>query len=296
MSIRITGLLVFMVFADSLFAHAGPRIWLNVSSGRVVTYAGPYPPAAPSQYQPARAFAQPLSDVGEDIWEAGFPGFQQVPGGAIPAGTVFRYTIAGPLLRFVPAAATTCATFETVSVHFAAMPPIPQMAVTNELAETRYTSSGIVEGDLAFVFNTTGDHDHLTYTLLGDGVSPGGGADGIYAIPLQLRAIGYQDSDIFYLLLHKNAPAEDIADAMSVILNPRVRPDLDCDGDVDLEDLGLLSACRTGPLVPLGALSPELAYCVRADFDGDLDVDQDDFGVYQRCFSGAAPSNASCDD
>jgi len=57
--------------------------------------------------------------------------------------------------------------------------------------------------------------------------------------------------------------------------------DLDCDGDVDIDDFGELQACSTGP-----AQGPPAAGCERADFDGDGDVDQTDFGGLQTCYTG----------
>jgi hypothetical protein len=58
--------------------------------------------------------------------------------------------------------------------------------------------------------------------------------------------------------------------------------DFDVDGDVDLDDFGLLEGCLSGPRVlpPLG--------CARASLDGDVDVDFADFAVFQRTFTGAS--------
>ncbi len=58
-------------------------------------------------------------------------------------------------------------------------------------------------------------------------------------------------------------------------------PDLDCDSDVDGDDLTLFQACATGA----GVAPP--AGCERSDFDRDGDVDQDDFGLWQRCALGS---------
>lgn len=57
--------------------------------------------------------------------------------------------------------------------------------------------------------------------------------------------------------------------------------DLDEDGDVDQDDVGLLRACasRTGVAVAPG--------CESRDLDGDGDADESDFGLLQRCYSGA---------
>jgi len=67
----------------------------------------------------------------------------------------------------------------------------------------------------------------------------------------------------------------------AVDVRPRVVPDLDCDSDVDDDDLQILDLCRTGPHVPVGSTE-----CQRADLDQDGDVDQSDFGLWQRCRTG----------
>lgn len=58
-------------------------------------------------------------------------------------------------------------------------------------------------------------------------------------------------------------------------------PDLDRDGDVDLDDFGRFQACVTG-----SEIGPPDTGCEKTDFDGDNDVDLSDFGVFQRCISG----------
>ncbi|MCK4341447.1 MAG: hypothetical protein KAY37_06980, partial [Phycisphaerae bacterium] len=56
--------------------------------------------------------------------------------------------------------------------------------------------------------------------------------------------------------------------------------DLDVDGDVDLDDFGVLSDCLVGPgvLPPLG--------CARPRLDGDWDVDLADYALFQQQFTG----------
>ena len=56
--------------------------------------------------------------------------------------------------------------------------------------------------------------------------------------------------------------------------------DLNEDGEVDLEDFGLVQACLAGPSV-----APETG-CAGADFDEDLDVDIADVAVFARGFQG----------
>ncbi|MBN1490470.1 MAG: hypothetical protein JXA69_11190, partial [Phycisphaerae bacterium] len=60
-----------------------------------------------------------------------------------------------------------------------------------------------------------------------------------------------------------------------------VRSDYDGDGDVDLADFGVFSACFNGP-----NRAPAQANCEAPDADGDGDVDLTDFGVFSACFNG----------
>ncbi len=57
--------------------------------------------------------------------------------------------------------------------------------------------------------------------------------------------------------------------------------DFDADNDVDLDDVGFLLACATGP-----ELGPPTDECLDARLDLDPDVDQTDFAQLQRCLSG----------
>lgn len=71
-----------------------------------------------------------------------------------------------------------------------------------------------------------------------------------------------------------------------------VRPDLDWDGDVDLDDFALLQACLTGAYVP-----QKDPVCARAKLDNDGDVDIQDLNRMRLCFSGAdIPADPACDD
>jgi hypothetical protein len=284
-----------LVCGTSAVAHPGPRIWVSIDSGKVTTYAGPYPPGDPANYHVAFVFTQPLADEGDDVWVTDFPGFQRVPGGAIPNGATFNYNITGPLLWYNPGNDALCPFFQPVQEYFAGS-PVPQVAVTNENFQTRYTSSGFVAGDPAFAYNgSAGDHNHLAYTLLGDGVTPGGGLDGIYAIPLQLTRSGSASSDTFFLLLGRRVTTDDLLFSADVMEFPRIPADLDCDGDVDLDDHQRFVPCiDPGDPRPV---APTFGVCPRADFDLDFDVDLLDFAEYQRCFTGAGVrSDPDCDE
>ena len=63
-------------------------------------------------------------------------------------------------------------------------------------------------------------------------------------------------------------------------LHPLVIGDLDCDQDVDQDDLAAFVATALGPGIPLPAESRS------ADLDHDGDADTADFGVLQRCWTG----------
>ena len=57
--------------------------------------------------------------------------------------------------------------------------------------------------------------------------------------------------------------------------------DLDQDGDVDVNDLGILESCGSGEKVPHDGTP----VCQRSDLDGDGDVDQNDFARLQRAYT-----------
>ncbi len=71
-----------------------------------------------------------------------------------------------------------------------------------------------------------------------------------------------------------------------------VKPDFDCDGDVDLDDHGFFQTCYSiSPGNP-----PPYGYCDVADFDNDIDVDANDFQVLLGCLSGEAiEADSTCD-
>ncbi len=70
-------------------------------------------------------------------------------------------------------------------------------------------------------------------------------------------------------------------DVLATENDDEVPADYNFDGDVDLNDFGLLQLCLDGPNRPLRA--PE---CAAADMDGDEDVDLADLSTFQDCFNG----------
>lgn len=97
---------------------------------------------------------------------------------------------------------------------------------------------------------------------------------------------------VFYTGTDASTVGQSIAfDNLIVSSWPVVAPDLDSDGDVDLDDLLLLEGCASGPAIPHNGSD----VCRRADLDGDADVDQSDFGIFQRCYSGTnKPADPNC--
>ena len=71
----------------------------------------------------------------------------------------------------------------------------------------------------------------------------------------------------------------------------QVHGDMDGDGDVDADDLGILKGCWSGPRVGVQP-TPQ---CLKADLDQDGDADQSDFGRFQSCLTGPdSPSLPDC--
>lgn len=68
--------------------------------------------------------------------------------------------------------------------------------------------------------------------------------------------------------------------------------DADNDGDVDLNDFGVMQACFTGP----GGQYTNAGTCHCFDRDGDSDIDGDDFVRFQNCATRAnLPADPGCD-
>lgn len=204
------------LLTGSALAHDGPRIWLSIESGKVKTFSGPYPAAAPAAYTPTRVFTQQLTfDENFGYYYSEFPGFQRLPNGTIPSGTSFSYDLTGPVLYLVHEPFSGLSTFAPVQYVFQDREEgVPQFALSNELFQTKLTGTGFIAGDLVFVFNgSAGDHNHLLFDFYGNGTDPVDGPDGIYMVQFQLRANGYETSDTVLLLLGKNVSDQALAQA-----------------------------------------------------------------------------------
>jgi hypothetical protein len=252
--------------AASVSAHEGPRFWLGSSAGRVVAFTSDND-FDPTQYAPSRLFTAQFEEF-FGVFTTVFPGFEvRQTGGNVANGTTFTFNIAGPALYYDEQAQA----FVTTAQMFGppAPGPVPQLAVSLG-SNIRSTSTGPVSGFAFFTFNAPGDHSHLAYTLLGDGVTASDGPPGVYALQLNLTAGGLAASDTFYLLIGKDV---EYADPLFEAAVARARASL---VGMTLSDLPEFEACLAGPqsAPPFG--------CAPFDFDNDGDVDLVDFAAAQR--------------
>ncbi len=213
-------------------AHVGPRVWIGNVGGRITTFTSDND-ASPSTYTPSRVFATELEDLG-GIFTTDFPGYEvRRTGGDVVGETTFAFDIDGPALYFDESSGS----YITTQIMFGPPQPgpIPQLAISLG-SEVRATAAGPVGGFAFFTFHGIGDHSHLSYTLLGDGVSASDGPAGVYAIPLSLRSTSLASSETFYLLLGKGVEIDDelfqtaITVAESTLVSPVVKGDMDCNG------------------------------------------------------------------
>ena len=110
-----------------------------------------------------------------------------------------------------------------------------------------------------------------------------GKAEALYVDALRLTAGSSLDLNGLKLYCHSFCNAGGtILGGQPVQVGSTQIIDLDCDGDVDADDLTVFEACATGPAIPY------LPGCAGKDFDADGDVDSDDFAVIQRRLSGAS--------
>lgn len=185
-------------FAPATFAHEGPRIWIGNENGRITTYSSDND-FEPTVYERSRLFTTEF-DSFFNIFTTDFPGFEvRQDGGGISSGATFGFVIAGPLRYFDGVNDR----FETVKQMFELPDPTPQLAVSLS-SQIRTTSSSRVVGFNFFTFHQIGDHAHLSFTLLGDGVTASDGPSGVYALPLRLTGVGLANSATFFLLIGKD--------------------------------------------------------------------------------------------
>jgi len=71
------------------------------------------------------------------------------------------------------------------------------------------------------------------------------------------------------------------SDVATLNVNPRIKPDFDCDNDVDQEDFGRFQRCLSGSGIPQTETD-----CQTAKLDSDDDVDFEDFDIFIGCMNG----------
>jgi len=125
----------------------------------------------------------------------------------------------------------------------------------------------------------------LSYTWhFGDGDTSGTGLPG-------LVTHAYADSGPYTVLLELATSGS--GNVSSNLLPITVSPppgDIDGDGDVDMDDFGVVQNCLTASTIP-----QEDPACQDARLDGDGDVDGADVDLFLGCLSGAnVPSNPFC--
>lgn len=227
--------LLTLFSATPCLAHSGPRFWVGAENGTITTFTSDND-LAPITYTPSQRFSTTLVET-LGVYSAQFPGYELRRDGlsGITDGTTFGMRIAGPLLTLDAERLTSTIAIGGVNA--------PRLGVSRTGA-SRVSGSGVVDGYDFFTASGAGAHAHLTYTLLGDGVSSAAASpDGAYAIPFVLTSESYAASDWYILVMSKNATAGqlDAANAFAQRMIDAVPGDSDFDGSVDFDDLVTLA-------------------------------------------------------
>jgi len=219
-------------------AHDGPRVWIDVVGGKIVTLTSDND-LSPSVYTPSRKFNTQLETLGS-IQTTDFPGYEvRRAGASVAAGTVFGFRIAGPLLKLdAPANAMT-------PVNELYPPPgqKPELAVSSG-SSFRITNATVQEGFDFLQFEGVGDHAHLSYTMLGGGaLPPTPGPAGMYVLPMMLTSAGLTRSDWYFLIVRNSATAAEFDQAQQLVSNMvgALPGDANFDGTVNIGDFSRLA-------------------------------------------------------
>ena len=116
--------------------------------------------------------------------------------------------------------------------------PDAKLAVSSS-ADGIISGTGVVPGFTHFTFVTVGNHEHLFFTLLGDGSTVSDAPEGVYGLPMILRSPTLARSEWIIILFNKSSAAGQLAAAYA---DSRVKVesnagDADFDGAVDFGDL-----------------------------------------------------------
>jgi lysozyme len=196
-----------------------------------------------------------------------------VPGIGTTDVDVFHGTLAQLQTYVIPSAVILCApTTLSATTTVGGSPASQNFTVKNSGVGTLNYA---ISADVAWITPTpvsgtsTGELDTITVSY-----STGGLAIGNYTGVITVSdAIG-------------GAPSKTVTVSLSVNPSPA---DLNGDNRVDLNDLQIFLACKTG-----SDLGPVAAGCENADIDNDNDVDSSDFAFLQRCMNGNQPPPANC--
>jgi hypothetical protein len=226
-------LIASILLAPTLaLAHDGPRIWLGQESGRVTTYTS-NDDFDPVEYHPERVFFADFDQFGDGIFATDFPGFESKrSGNTLPSPTTFAFDLAGPLLRLDAVTGRMKPTDEFATA------PNAKLAVSSA-ADGIISGTGVVPGFTHFTFVTVGNHEHLFFTLLGDGSTVSDAPEGVYGLPMILRSPTLARSEWIIVLFNKSSATGQLAAAYA---DSRVKVesnagDADFDGAVDFADL-----------------------------------------------------------
>lgn len=136
-----------------------------------------------------------------------------------------------------------------------------------------------LSGERAFVWDATHGMRELSAALASEhGVDPHNLQDRTFS-----EARGISPDGRTIVGIGRNALGKTEA---WIVRLPAARGDLNGDGQVNVADFGLFSACLAGPGVTEPPPQCDPAVFARADLDGDGDVDVADLGAFQRVFGG----------
>jgi hypothetical protein len=213
-------------------AHEGPRIWLGQTDGRITTYTS-NDDFDPTDYFVETAFIVDFDNYGPGIWATDFPGFEsRRSGNNLTSGTLFSFDLAGPLLYLDQASSKLMPASQLMPA------PAPRLAVSQS-SNGLISGTGFVEGFPHFSYIQQGNHDHLFFTLLGDGSTASDAPDGVWGIPLRFQSNRLADSPWVVVLFNKQAPLTQLVSAYNAArsMTNATPGDTNFDGQVDFIDL-----------------------------------------------------------
>ncbi len=228
----VAALACFGLATETAQAHEGPRIWLGQTDGRITTYTS-NDDFDPTNYLQETAFLVDFDNLGPGIWATDFPGFEsRRSGNNLTSGTIFSFDLAGPLLYFD----SSSSKLQPASQIMPA--PAPRLAISQS-SNGLLSGTGFLEGFPHFSYVQQGNHDHLFFTLLGDGTNVSDAPSGIWGIPLRFQSNRLQDSPWVVVLFNKQAPVAQFGPAYQAAraITDAQPGDTNFDGSVNFLDL-----------------------------------------------------------